>query len=164
MDYTRLGSSGLKVSRIAGLHELLATRRGCRGPSTTAHRRCGHGKFATMQHAADLGGRTRFVSMQDQYSLLQREEEREMLGLLAPQGVGSIPWSPLAAGRVARPWGEQSTTRSESNPDVDMFGRPLFPPPDGAIVDAVAALDLELTEGEVVALEQPCTPRQPTHF
>ena len=55
-----------------------------------------------MQHAADLHGWTRFVSMQDQYSLLQREEEREMFGLLADPGVGSIPWCPLAAGRVAR--------------------------------------------------------------
>ena len=71
-------------------------------------------QFATMQHAADLGGWTRFVSMQDQYSLLQREEEREMFGLLAHQGVSSIPWSPLAKGRLARPWGEQ-TRRSEND-------------------------------------------------
>ena len=62
-------------------------------------------QFAKMQHAADLHGWTRFVSMQDQYSLMQREEEREMFGLLADQGVGSIPWSPLAKGRLARPWG-----------------------------------------------------------
>src|SRR3954465_13684311 len=53
-------------------------------------------QFATMQHAADLNGWTRFVSMQDQYSLMQREEEREMFGLLAAQGVGAVPWSPLA--------------------------------------------------------------------
>ena len=72
-------------------------------------------QFAKLQHAADLGGWTRFVSMQNQYSLLQREEEREMFGLLADQGVGSIPWSPLAKGRVARPWGEQ-TKRSENDP------------------------------------------------
>ena len=65
-------------------------------------------QFAKMQHAADLHGWTRFVSMQNQYSLLQREEEREMFGLLADQGVGSIPWSPLAKGRLARPWGEQT--------------------------------------------------------
>ncbi len=71
-------------------------------------------QFATMQHAADLGGWTRFVSMQDQYSLLQREEEREMFGLLAHQGVSSVPWSPLAKGRLARPWGEQ-TERSGSD-------------------------------------------------
>ena len=65
-------------------------------------------QFAKMQHAAGVGGWTRFVSMQDQYSLLQREEEREMFGLLADQGVGSIPWSPLAKGRLARPWGERT--------------------------------------------------------
>ena len=72
-------------------------------------------QFATMQHAADLHGWTRFVSMQDQYSLLHREEEREMFGLLAHQGVGAIPWSPLAAGRLARPWGEKGTERSVKN-------------------------------------------------
>ena len=65
-------------------------------------------QFAKMQHAADLHGWTRFVSMQDQYNLMQREEEREMFGLLADQGVGSIPWSPLAKGRLARPWGEHT--------------------------------------------------------
>jgi len=63
-------------------------------------------QFATMQHNADLHGWTRFVSMQDQYSLMQREEEREMFGLLADQGVGSIPWSPLAKGRLARSLGQ----------------------------------------------------------
>ncbi|WP_250031199.1 aldo/keto reductase [Paractinoplanes maris] len=73
-------------------------------------------QFAKLQHAADLGGWTRFVSMQNQYSLLQREEEREMFGLLADQGVGSIPWSPLAKGRLARPWDERSTQRAKSDP------------------------------------------------
>jgi aryl-alcohol dehydrogenase-like predicted oxidoreductase len=71
-------------------------------------------QFAKMQHAADVNGWTRFVSMQDQYSLMYREEEREMFGLLADQGVGSIPFSPLAKGRVARPWGGQ-TTRSSND-------------------------------------------------
>ena len=70
-------------------------------------------QFAKMQHAADLHGWTRFVSMQNQYSLLQREEEREMFGLLADQGVGSIPWSPLAKGRLARPWGEHDPALGE---------------------------------------------------
>lgn len=51
-------------------------------------------QFAAMQHAAQSHGWTPFVSMQDQYSLLAREEEREMFGLLAHSGVGSIPWSP----------------------------------------------------------------------
>jgi 1-deoxyxylulose-5-phosphate synthase len=55
------------------------------------------------------------VSMQNQYNLLQREEEREMFGLLADQGVGSVPWSPLAKGRLARPWDEQSTARAGSD-------------------------------------------------
>jgi aryl-alcohol dehydrogenase-like predicted oxidoreductase len=72
-------------------------------------------QFAKLQHAADLGGWTRFVSMQNQYSLLQREEEREMFGLLADRGVGSIPWSPLAKGRLARPWDEQATRRAQSD-------------------------------------------------
>ena len=94
-------------------------------------------RFAKLQHAAETHGWTRFVSMQDQYSLLAREEEREMFGLLADQGVGSIPWSPLAAGKVTRPWGETGSTRSQTNPDVDMFGRPLWLDSDKAIVDAV---------------------------
>ncbi|MGN7222427.1 aldo/keto reductase [Curtobacterium flaccumfaciens] len=77
-------------------------------------------QFAKMQHAADLHGWTRFVSMQDQYSLLYREEEREMFGLLADQGVGSIPYSPLAKGRVARPAGE-GTKRSSDDPVGNTF-------------------------------------------
>lgn len=91
-------------------------------------------QFAKMQHAADLHGWTRFVSMQDQYSLLYREEEREMFGLLADQGVGSIPYSPLAKGRVARPAGEQ-TKRSSDDP----VGNKLFNDPerDRHVIDAV---------------------------
>jgi aryl-alcohol dehydrogenase-like predicted oxidoreductase len=65
-------------------------------------------QFSKMQYTADLHGWTRFVSMQNQYNLMQREEEREMFGLLADQGVGSIPYAPLAKGRLARPWGEHS--------------------------------------------------------
>ncbi|WP_434316578.1 aldo/keto reductase [Leifsonia sp. P73] len=72
-------------------------------------------QFAKLQHAADLGGWNRFVTMQDQYSLMMREEEREMFPLLADQGVGSLPWSPLAKGRLTRPWGEQ-TLRGETDP------------------------------------------------
>src|SRR3954454_22291498 len=89
-------------------------------------------QFATMQHAADLGGWTRFVSMQDQYSLMQREEEREMFGLLAAQGVGAVAWSPLARGRVAPPWGTE-TSRTGS----DAFGQTLFGERDKPIADAV---------------------------
>jgi aryl-alcohol dehydrogenase-like predicted oxidoreductase len=72
-------------------------------------------QFATMQHTADLHGWTRFVSMQDQYNLLMREEEREMFGLLTHQGIGCIPYSPVAKGRLTRPWGER-THRFDTDP------------------------------------------------
>jgi aryl-alcohol dehydrogenase-like predicted oxidoreductase len=91
-------------------------------------------QFANMQHAADPHGWTRFVSMQDQYSLLYREEEREMFGLLADQGVGSIPYSPLAKGRVARPAGEQ-TKRSSDDPVGNSFFADTER--DGPVIDVV---------------------------
>ena len=89
-------------------------------------------QFAKMQHVAELHGWTKFVSMQDLYNLMQREEEREMFGLLADQGVGSIPWSPLAKGRLARPWREH-TQRFDQDP----VGQRFFGDGDRAIVDAV---------------------------
>ena len=89
-------------------------------------------QFAKMQQAARANGWTRFVSMQNQYSLMQREEEREMFALLADQGVGSIPWSPLAKGRLARPWGEH-TPRF----DADPVGRRFFGDGDQPVVEAV---------------------------
>src|SRR5579863_6632788 len=92
-------------------------------------------QFSKMQYLADARGWTRFVSMQNQYSLMQREDEREMFGLLADQGVGSIPWSPLAKGRLARPWGEQ-TARSET----DSVARWVLPHDDKPIADAVQAV------------------------
>ncbi|HZD00777.1 MAG TPA: aldo/keto reductase [Actinomycetes bacterium] len=158
-------------------------------------------QFAKMQHAAERHGWTRFVSMQNQYSLMQREEEREMFGLLAHQGVGSIPWSPLAKGRLARPWGER-TQRS----DTDPIGRSLFGDADRPIAeavrrvaeargipmarvalawvlknrvvaapivgatkahhlpDAVAALDIRLSDDEIRTLEEPYTSHRPTGF
>ena len=158
-------------------------------------------QFATMQHTADLHGWTRFVSMQDQYSLMQREEEREMFGLLADQGVGSIPWSPLAKGRLARPLGEH-TARFDHDP----VGRRTFGDGDAAVIaavqqvatgrgipmaqvalawvlknpvvtapivgatkplhlaDAVAAVDVHLTDDEIAILEAPYTRREPTGF
>jgi aryl-alcohol dehydrogenase-like predicted oxidoreductase len=73
--------------------------------------------------------------MQDQYNLIMREEEREMLPFCLDQGVGVLPWSPLARGRLARPYGE-STRRSET----DAFGNRLYrqaEESDRAIVDAV---------------------------
>ena len=61
-------------------------------------------QFAKAQRAAEVNGLTRFVSMQDQYNLLQREEEREMHPLCADEGIGVLPWSPLARGRLTRAW------------------------------------------------------------
>ena len=92
-------------------------------------------QFAKLQHVAEQHGWTRFVSMQNQYSLMQREDEREMFGLLADQGVGSIPWSPLAKGRLARPWGE-TTARSETD-DVAKW---VLPHDDQPIADAVQGI------------------------
>jgi 1-deoxyxylulose-5-phosphate synthase len=89
-------------------------------------------QFSKMQYTAEMHGWTKFVSMQDQYNLLQREEEREMFGLLADQGVGSIPYSPIAKGRLARPWGEH-TRRF----DVDPVGRRFDIESDQPIVEAV---------------------------
>ncbi|MGO1943657.1 MAG: aldo/keto reductase, partial [Ancrocorticia sp.] len=78
-------------------------------------------QFSKMQYTARLNGWTEFVSMQNQYSLLQREEEREMFPLLADQGVASIPWSPLAKGRLTRPFGQAGTVRSAKDPAAERF-------------------------------------------
>ena len=163
-------------------------------------------QFSKMQYTADLHGWIRFISVQDQYNLVAREEEREMFPLLADQGVGSVPWSPLAAGLLARPWGERGTTRGRLNPATDSSGTPLFVDSDRGTVDAVqhvaeargvamaqvalawvlrnpvvsapiigatrprhltdavAALDVMLTDDEVSALEEHYTPRKPTYY
>lgn len=97
-------------------------------------------QFSKMQHIAERHNWTKFVSMQHQYNLVQREEEREMFGLLSDQGIASLPWSPLAAGLVARPWGASSSTRSQENPATDQHGRPLYLASDKATVDAVEAI------------------------
>ena len=93
-------------------------------------------QFAKAQHVAERHGWTRFVSMQPELSLLYREEEREMLPLCRDQGVAVIPWSPLARGRLARPWGEQ-TPRISS----DTFGASLFSPTEAADARVAQALD-----------------------
>ncbi len=71
---------------------------------------------------ADLHGWTRFVSMQNHYNLLYREEEREMIPLCRSEGIGIIPWSPLARGRLARPWQSERTKRYET----DKFGTKMY--------------------------------------
>ncbi len=94
-------------------------------------------QFSKMQYTAQLHGWTRFVSMQDQYSLIAREEEREMFPLLADQGVAAIPWSPLAQGLLTRPWGDTSTTRGSSYPATDSAGTPVYLESDKGTVGAV---------------------------
>ncbi|WP_344485048.1 aldo/keto reductase [Glycomyces endophyticus] len=75
-------------------------------------------QFAKAQHTADLHGWTRFVTMQGHYNLLYREEEREMLPLCRDQGVGCLPWSPLARGRLASPPGVRPA-RADGDPLFD---------------------------------------------
>jgi 1-deoxyxylulose-5-phosphate synthase len=88
-------------------------------------------QFAQALYLADLHGWTRFVSMQNYYNLLYREEEREMLPLCIDQGIGTTPWSPLARGRLTRQWDKQ-TNRSLN----DDFGATLYTEDDRPIVDA----------------------------
>jgi 1-deoxyxylulose-5-phosphate synthase len=90
-------------------------------------------QFCKTLHLADRHGWTRFATMQNHYNLLNREEEREMLPLCAAEGVGVLPWSPLARGRLARDWNE-STRRMEN----DEFGRKLY--------DATADVDRKIVE------------------
>jgi aryl-alcohol dehydrogenase-like predicted oxidoreductase len=159
-------------------------------------------EFAKALHLQREHGWARFVSMQNHYNLLAREEEREMLALCADEGVGTIVWSPLARGRLARPWdAAKSTTRSGTDDFADMLYTPATEQSDRAIVDAVgtiaeahgvsraqvalawlrsnpvvvaplvgastttqideavASLDVELTDDEIIALERPYTPR-----
>lgn len=155
-------------------------------------------QFSKAQYIAEMQGWSRFVSMQNQYSLLQREEEREMLPLCADQGVGVIPWSPLARGLLTRDW-DESTARSESdrllkhrfdrNRDEEIvnavksiaearglpraqiamawvMSNPVVTAPIiGAgkvshVTDAVAALDVTLSEDEKAVLESAYTPRE----
>jgi aryl-alcohol dehydrogenase-like predicted oxidoreductase len=95
-------------------------------------------QLAEMQHAADLGGWTRFISMQDHYNLINREEEREMHPYCLDQGVGVIPWSPLARGRLTRDW-DAATSRSTT----DEFGNGLYvqaDEADRAVAAAVASV------------------------
>ena len=79
-------------------------------------------QFTKSLYLADLHGWTRFVSMQNHYNLLYREEEREMMPLCQAEGIGVIPWSPLARGRLAREWQAEPTERFET----DQFGKTLY--------------------------------------
>jgi aryl-alcohol dehydrogenase-like predicted oxidoreductase len=150
-------------------------------------------QFSKALYTADLNGWTRFVSMQNHYNLLHREEEREMLPLCEDQEIAVLPWSPLARGRLTRDW-DEATARTET----DEFGKTLYGHDSGRTVvdrvrevaeergvpraqvamawvaakapvtapivgarrpghltDAVAALDLDLTDEEMARLEEP---------
>jgi aryl-alcohol dehydrogenase-like predicted oxidoreductase len=97
-------------------------------------------QFCKALYLAKLNGWTRFISMQNHLNLLYREEEREMLGLCVEEGIGVIPWSPLARGRLARPWSDTPVT---NRANTDEFGKTLYrgqEDADHAIVDAVGSV------------------------
>ena len=161
-------------------------------------------QFAKAQSVAERHGCTRFIAMQNHLNLLNREEEREMLPLCRDQGVGVIPWSPLARGRLTRDW-DTRTERSGS----DVFGDYLYAATveadrkvvevvadiareralpracialawvlqhrdvtapiigvtkDGHLTDALAALEVVLSDDEVARLEAPYIPHAVVGF
>nr|BFE73742.1 hypothetical protein GCM10020092_070430 [Actinoplanes digitatis] len=102
-------------------------------------------QFAKLQQAAVVNGWTTFTAMQDQYNVLKREEERDMIPMCLDQGVGLTPYSPLAKGRAARPWG-RATARSSSDTVATAFDRDV----DEPVVDAIQ----RVAEGRGVAMAQ----------
>ena len=93
-------------------------------------------QFCKALHLSTLNGWTRFVTMQNHYNLMYREEEREMLPLCEAEGIGVIPWSPLARGRLTRDW-DDTTERMRT----DQYGRTLYSATvdaDRRVVEAVA--------------------------
>jgi aryl-alcohol dehydrogenase-like predicted oxidoreductase len=163
VQYQRLGSSGLKVSRIGlgmmsygdaaerawHLDEDAAEPIVARPSTAALHQVIQSGKaryigassmyawkFAKAQHTADTHGWTRFASMQNHYNLVYREEEREMIPLCLDQGVGVIPYSPLARGLLAgsrERGGARRTLRSGSDP----LAGDMYTDADFDVVDAV---------------------------
>ena len=95
-------------------------------------------QFAKMQTAALVNGWTPFAAMQDQYDLLKREEEREMLPMCADMRVGVVPYSPQGKGRLTRPWGEQTARAA-----VDEIAKAFDSPADQPIVEAVEVVAAE---------------------
>ncbi|MDE1992626.1 MAG: aldo/keto reductase [Rhizobiaceae bacterium] len=78
-------------------------------------------QFAKLQHAAELNGWTKFVSMQNQVSLAYREEEREMLPFCKDQGIATLPWSPLGGGKLTRPWGTETKRATTDRYNKSMY-------------------------------------------
>lgn len=155
-------------------------------------------QFAKMQTAATVNGWTPFATMQDQYNALKREEEREMIPMCVDQGVGLVPYSPNAKGRLTRPRGVETARSSvdevakafdsdADGPVIDAVQRiaedrgvpmaqvalawvlrnPVVAAPvvgatkPNHLEDAVAALDIDLTDDEVAAIEAPYQPQAP---
>jgi len=142
-------------------------------------------QFAKLQHAAALHGWTRFVSMQNQYNLLRREDERELVPMYADMGVGLVPYSPQGKGRLARPWGAQSLRSTVDDVEKVAEARgvtmgqvalawvlhhPVVSAPIvGAtrphhLTEAVEALNLQLTHDEIQMLETPYANHGPSWF
>ncbi len=97
-------------------------------------------QFCKALYLAKQNGWTKFVSMQNHLNLLYREEEREMLPLCVEEGIGVIPWSPLARGRLARPYSDEPATKRA---ETDMFGKTLYRgqiEADRAVVEAVGKI------------------------
>jgi len=182
---------------MAALHEVLQSGKARYIGASSMHA----WQFAKAQHVAETAGWSKFVSMQNHYNLAYREEEREMIPLCMDQGVGLIPWSPLARGLLAGTWergGERRTLRAVTDPvanemydDADfdvvdavrtvaserglppaqialawLLGKPAVTAPVvGAtklqhLEDAIAAVDVTLSEDEVARLEAPYRPHK----
>lgn len=99
-------------------------------------------QFAKAQHAAEINGWTRFVTMQNHYNLLYREEEREMIPQCVDMGVGVLPWSPLARGKLARP---AETGADSTRAGSDHLHQKLYGTANTEIVDAVGEVARELS-------------------
>jgi aryl-alcohol dehydrogenase-like predicted oxidoreductase len=161
-------------------------------------------QFAKALYTADLHGWTRFATMQNQLNLINREEEREMLPLCIAEGIGVLPWSPQARGRLTRDWDEAS-----KRSDTDLVAKEMYTATDAAdrvvaervkqvaeargipraqvalawvaqhagvtapiigasklshINDAIQALDVKLTDGEIALLESAYVPHAVAGF
>jgi aryl-alcohol dehydrogenase-like predicted oxidoreductase len=93
-------------------------------------------QFLKYQHAAERQGGPKFVSMQNQVSLVYREEEREMLPLCKADGIAVLPWSPLGGGKLTRPWGTQTKRAT-----TDRYNKSMYEQTDTGAPEVVAALE-----------------------
>jgi len=101
-------------------------------------------EFQTLQNIADRHGWHKFISMQNYYNLIYREEENEMIPYCNDTGVGLIPWSPVARGALARPWGDRSTKREESDNMLKNMIRSREDKVDAAIVGRLEEVSKKL--------------------